>query len=698
MRQHRRLFLGLAALLALLAQGSSLAAQGRPEPPVTPIGERHMKVTLELENAAPAPGTRTTLALLMEPERGWHGYWKTPGDAGFPNDVQWRLPKAASIGDLQYPVPRPLLMQGLMNHVYEGPYALLATLRIPADARPGEPLPISARLRYLVCTERSCVPESANVETIVTPGDAATPDPARQARFDGWRRALPRPLRAEARYEFRNGRFRLGIPLPATVELTSPHVFPLSDTAFGYAAAQRFSRNGDTLVVEMAGNDVTELPAFSGVLGLGNGAGLAIQARPGSVPAAGQGLAVGDSAPQLRTTLLALLGAILGGLLLNVMPCVFPILSLKVLSLAKANPDAYGARNEALAYTAGAVLVCLALGAVLMALRALGSEIGWAFQLQNPAVILLLILLTSAMGLNLAGLFELGSLSAGSRLAGQDGPAGAFWTGGLAAFVGTPCSGPFMAGALGAALVLPPLAGLLVFAGLGFGLALPFLLLSFAPVLQGWLPRPGAWMQTLRRVLAIPLFASTVWLVWVLGRQTGVDGAVLGIAAALLLGLGLWFTGLRQQTLLRLRWWPAFLAMLLALGCIGLLPSNMEKTERSAKLAGEPFDQARLAALQAEGRPVFLYFTADWCLTCKVNERVAIDRQDTRQAFSKAGVVTMIGDWTDGDPQISRFITAHGHSGVPFYLWQHADGRTEILPQLLTPDSLPKLARDIPQD
>ncbi|MGP5741737.1 protein-disulfide reductase DsbD family protein [Pseudomonas aeruginosa] len=693
-------------LLAVLLHGWPLAVQAaQPSTPPTPESARHMAVTLELENLEPAPGTQTTLALLMQPEQGWHGYWKVPGDAGFPSSVQWSLPESVTLGELKYPVPHTLLIQGLMNHVYEGPYALLATLRVPAAAKPGERLPISAKLQYLVCTERLCVPENAEVKTFVTVGAAAHPDATRQARFDTWRQALPRPLSAEASFQFKDGQFRLGIPLPAAVELTAPHIFPETDSTFSYAATQRFSRDGNTLIVEMDSSAAPPPATFAGVLSLGNGTGLELHAQPGEVPVAGQPLkgsgATNEAeANALRTTALALLGAVLGGLLLNIMPCVFPILSLKVLSLANAKRDSRVARHEALAYTAGTVLVCLVLGALLIALRALGSEIGWAFQLQNPAVILVLVLLTSAIALNLAGLFELGSLSVGSRLADQGGLMGAFWTGGLAAFVGTPCTGPFMAGALGAALVLQPFAGLLVFAGLGFGLALPFLILSFIPSLQSWLPKPGAWMQKLRRLLALPMFASTVWLLWVLGRQGGADSTVLGVAAALLLGLGLWFTGLRQQNLQRLSWWPAALALLLALGSIGLLPPpSSTKAEQPSELAGagEPFDQQRLAALKSEGKPVFLYFTADWCLTCKVNERVAIDRQDTQQAFKEAGVVTMIGDWTNGDAEISRFIAEHKHSGVPFYLWQHPDGKSELLPQLLTTEMLQALAKVTPQ-
>jgi thiol:disulfide interchange protein len=389
---------------------------------------------------------------------------------------------------------------------------------------------------------------------------------------------------------------------------------------------------------------------------------------------------------------IALLGAILGGLILNVMPCVFPILSLKAFSLVRAGGDERHARRESVAYTGGVILVCVGLGALILALRTAGSEIGWAFQLQNPAVVLVLILLTSAIGFNLTGLFELGTLSAGSGLVAKGGTAGAFWTGALAAFVATPCTGPFMAGALGAALLLPTVAALAVFAGLGLGLSLPFLALGFIPALRKVLPKPGAWMENFRRVLSVPMFLTALGLVWVLGRQTDVNGAVLGVCAAMLMSIGLWVTGLRQRGLKPAAWWPAGVALVMALGCIWALPEASLRADGEYAAVSQRFDAARLAALRSEGRPVFLYFTADWCITCKVNERAAIERRETQEAFSRAGVVTMVGDWTDGNPDIGRFIASQGRSGVPLYLWYAPGGDGLALPQILTPHLLVSLA------
>jgi thiol:disulfide interchange protein len=374
------------------------------------------------------------------------------------------------------------------------------------------------------------------------------------------------------------------------------------------------------------------------------------------------------------------------------MPCVFPILSLKALSLARSGESERAARIEALAYAAGVVLVCAILGGALLALRAAGGLAGWAFQLQDARVIGLLMLLVLAIGLNLAGLFELPTLSAGGRLAGAGGAGGAFWTGALAAFVATPCSGPFMGAALGAALLLPAAAAMAIFIGLGLGLALPFLLLGFVPALRRLLPRPGAWMDVFRHILAVPILITALGLAWILGRQAGVDGMTIGLAAALLLGLGLWWAGRRQFALAGGAWLPALAA---AIGALALVASVSPETAVAAApgAGSERFDEARLAALRAEGRPVFLYFTADWCLTCKVNEKAAIERAEVTQAFAAKKVAVMVGDWTRGDPAISRFLEQHGRSGVPFYLYYPAGGGApRELPQLLTPGLLAGLA------
>ena len=337
----------------------------------------------------------------------------------------------------------------------------------------------------------------------------------------------------------------------------------------------------------------------------------------------------------------------------------------------------------------GAVLICLGLGAALLGLRAGGVAAGWAFQLQDPRVILLLLLLITAVALNLAGLFELPAVTAGGRLAERRGLSGAFWTGALAAFVATPCTGPFMGAALGAALVLPTPVALAVFAGLGLGLALPFLLLGFVPALRRRLPKPGAWMERFRRLMSVPMFLTALALAWILGRQAGVDGMALGLAAAMVLGLALWWVGRRQGH--RGAWVPLAPAALAAVAAMVLVPTAATGPAMATSqtvLKSEPFTEARLAALQQEGRPVFAYFTADWCVTCKVNEKGALEREQVAEAFADKQVAVLVGDWTRGDAAIGRFLEKHGRSGVPLYLYYEPGKPVEILPQVLTPSRL----------
>ena len=674
----------LMSLAALLAPALAMAAA----PHITPA--------LVAETDSPAPGSRITLAIAMKPEANWHGYWQNPGDAGVETRVAWQAPKGLVFGKLQYPVPQPLLISGLMNYVYESDYAHLVTLDVPAGLAVGTKLPISAKVDWLACNPQMCVPETATLALQLTVGNGAI-KPETRARFDRWRTALPRPLGSTAHFQIANSRFRIAIPLPAAAKADKPYFFPLTDGVIDYAAPQTVTRKGDRLVIETAAHAGAAPLKVSGVVRLDAHTGIAIDATRGAVAA----VAPGASASAQRggsggtTTLLAALGgAILGGLLLNIMPCVFPILSLKALSLARAGGSEREARMEALAYTAGVVLVCAGLGAALLALRAAGGLAGWAFQLQDARVIGGLLLLVLVIGLNLAGLFELPAFTGGDRLARAGGPAGAFWTGALAAFIATPCTGPFMGVALGAALLLPAAGAMAVFAGLGLGLALPFLLLGFIPALRKLLPRPGAWMGTFRRILSVPMLLTALGLAWILGRQAGVDGMTLGLGAALLLALGLWWVGQRQSGGKGHTWWPALPAILVAGALIGIVPRTAASPAASVATAGtEPFSETRLAALRAEGRPIFLYFTADWCLTCKVNEKVAIDRSEVTQAFAAKHVAVVTGDWTRGDPAISRFLSAHGRSGVPFYLFYPAGGGPpRELPQILTPGLLAGLA------
>ncbi|MFN3724965.1 MAG: protein-disulfide reductase DsbD family protein [Allosphingosinicella sp.] len=671
-----RLLLLLASLFfAVPAAAQPLAA-----------GRNHIAAELVAESATPAPGQTVTIAFSFTPEPGWHGYWLNPGDAGQPARVQWQLPQGVEASELRYPVPERLVIQGLMNHVFNGPHAFLATLRLPEAIAPGTAIPVRARIDYLACTDQICVPERADLSLNLTAGDGSVTAEQR-ARFDAWRAALPRPLGSEGRFELRDGRLRVAVPLPASVAVSDPHLFAATPDAVVYAADQAISRNGDTLIVEtQAGSQADGLDGFEGLIRIGAGQGLAFAARPGPVPAAGE--PIGTAAGEGVSLVVALLGAILGGLILNVMPCVFPILSLKALSLARAGETPQRARAEALAYSAGVIVTCLALGALLLVLRASGEAVGWAFQLQEPRVVLLLLLLTTAVALNLAGLFRLPGLSLDRA---DGGRTSAFATGALAAFVATPCTGPFMAAALGATLVLPSAGALAVFGGLGLGLALPFLLLGFMPVLRRRIPRPGPWMVKLQRLLSIPMFLTALGLAWVLGRQTGVDGMALGLAAALALGLLLWWIGARGERGHRVAAAGAMVAVVVA-SLLVVRTGDSAPPSSAGLLGAEPFSEARLASLRAERQPVFVYFTADWCLTCKVNERGPLASSAVTDAFRAGGVRVLEGDWTLGDAAIGRFLERHGRSGVPLYLYYAPGQEARELPQILTASTLTALA------
>ncbi len=670
----------LLQLAVLLIAGPALAAPS------------HISAELIAEPGA-APGQTVTLAIRMRPEPGWHGYWSNPGDAGLEMTLDWTLPDGAkattSIGPPAYPVPDTLLIAGLMNHVFEHEYAVLVPFKVPANARLGTILPLGLKAQWLACTDKVCVPEQGELSTALRIGPANQPDP----RFDRWRAALPAPLGSAAQFVLQAKSIRLGIPLPASVKLDSPHLFAADDRVVDYAAPQLFSRKGDLLIVELTRAKYAALdPAqFSAVLRLNRaGDGVTISAAPGIVPSDGEPLIQAGKLPLSLPALL--LAALLGGLLLNIMPCVFPILSLKALSLVRAGESEAQARAEGIAYSAGVMLACLALGAALLSLRAGGQEVGWAFQLQEPLVVAALLLLSAAITANLLGVFEFavpGFAQAGSRK-------GAFSTGLLAAFVATPCTGPFMAAAMGAALLLPVVQALALFAALGLGLALPFLALAFIPALRRALPRPGAWMEWFRKAMALPMGLTALALLWLASRLGGWSfAAACGGLVLILLHL-LRRTGRGQRLGVAMAKFVA--AGLIGIAAVGLilLPRTIHTPSAEAQgiLPTSPFSEAALAKARASGKPVFAYFTAAWCLTCKVNEGVSIERVATRDAFAKAGVIVLKGDWTRRDPAITRYLTAQGAAGVPLYMWYPAGGGTpQQLPQVLGPETLVELAR-----
>jgi DsbC/DsbD-like thiol-disulfide interchange protein/cytochrome c biogenesis protein CcdA len=667
----------LALAASLMLAGPTAAQQSAA--PVPLFGSDKIPVVLHAEGR-PVEGREWLLALHFTPSAPeWHGYWSNPGDAGSGMQLTLDLPPDWEVGEPRYPVPKKLLLSGLMNHIYEGPYTILVPVT-PGPSLKSFSGPVRGSVDYLACAD-VCVPQHAELVS-QTGGD-----------FGRWRANIAPLLDARARFAIRGQTLRIAIPVPASMALADPHVFVANEKLVAHAAPQTFRRAGDLLVAEIPLDEygTGKAATVSGILAFGEGSGVRFEADLGTVPGGGEVIAGAQNAPVPPLWTL-ILGALVGGLLLNIMPCVFPILSLKAIALARAGESEAKARAEGLAYTAGVVLACVALGALLLALRAAGEQVGWAFQLQEPGVVVALLVLAAAITANFAGLFELPTIS--MSMGGER--TGAFATGLLAAFVATPCTGPFMAAALGAALLLPVPQALLLFALLGLGLALPFLLLGFVPPLRRLLPKPGAWMERFRRIMAIPMGLTFLALLW-LTVQLG--GRPFGLIALLLVVgvlLGLFVTGKLQRGGKLAS--PAFglvAAPFLAFAVIAL-PSVYEAKGAEAKASihdPQTFSRDALAKARASGKPVFLWFTADWCVTCKVNEASSIERESVREAFVKAGVVPMVGDWTVRDPEITAFLTEQGAAGVPLYLWYAPGAATpQQLPQVLTPELLERQA------
>lgn len=686
----RSLLLLLTALLTAPAAAQSVSQQP------------NTRIEIVSESRTPASGQPVAIGLVLTPKPGWHTYWSNPGDAGAPTRVAWTLATGtAKPAELAYPVPETLIVSGLMNYVYPHANVLMTSITPPAAMSNGTSFPVTVKVDWLVCSLEQCVPESATLTLPLTIGKGAA-DTEDGYRLAAGRAAIPKPVDWAVTWKTTGNSFVLAVPFGSTDKVKAAYFFPDKEGVIDFAAPQKVTIAGDTLRIETTAANPPPTGPITGVLkveqtDIDRPLGFAITANPGSVLAAGlplgQPTRPSTEAPAL---LPILLGAILGGIILNIMPCVFPILSLKALSLSKANIDSRSARRDALSYTAGVVLVCAALGGLVLLLRAAGSQVGWAFQLQDPRVITFLLLLVTAIALNLAGVFEI-SLSTGSF--GDDtirkgGALGSFATGALAAFVATPCTGPFMAGALGAALILPPVQAIAVFAGLGLGLALPFLAIGFIPALRRALPKPGAWMNRLRAILSVPMFLTALALAWVLGRQAGVEGMTAGLAGAVITGLFLWWLGSRQHGGSG-GWLPAGAAIAAGLVAILLLPitepSAQAGTTATTGLAAERYSPARLAALRSSHKPVFLYMTADWCLTCKVNEKGAMSNAAVAASFKAKGITVMEGDWTRGDADISQWLAQRGRAGVPAYVFYSADGKDQELPQILTVGTLTAL-------
>lgn len=637
-----------------------------------------------------APGQSFHMALRTVLDPKWHTYWYNPGDSGEPVQITWMVPDTLSPGEIIWPLPEPIATGPIINYGFEGIPYFPVEFKVSQDALPGEQILVTADVYYLVCSD-ICVPEGTMLSLQIGVGDPVV--------HDRWNDAINVALKdapkagpitggakkvdGQASYTFQN--------LPDGVDVSSLYFFPYENDIIDHSAPQLVTQgdNGIRLTTPAAfGWDNGTPDNLSGVLGYdidGQKTGQIVEvARDMALPIGAMANTPGTAQPAASSMGLigAIIAAFIGGLILNLMPCVFPIISMKALSVAKtAHTERAHVKREGWVYTAGVVATFLVLTLILLAVKAGGAEVGWGFQLQSPQLVAALALLLFVIGLNLLGVFEIGTRlqGAGSELTTKDGWLGTFFTGALAVIVATPCTAPFMAGAVGYALAQPALITIAVFMALAFGFAAPFLLLAYSPGLLTKLPKPGPWMVRFREILAFPMFAAAIWLVWVLNMQAGADGLLAILSAMLLFALAVWLFKRRPT-------WAKALGVAALLAALAL-PLTTRTASTTTQLEMQAWSPERVAELRANGQTVFVDFTAAWCVTCKVNEKLVLSRPDVKQVFEETNTAFVIADWTNKNDAIAQELARHGRSGIPLYLVYPPGNNPvspEILPQVLT--------------
>ncbi|HEY1224503.1 MAG TPA: thioredoxin family protein [Brevundimonas sp.] len=694
----RRLLILIASALTLLTVP---AVQAQTFAPITSAADaqrgQHIEAELVAMTASAAPGSTVVVAVRQRIDRGWHTYWRNPGDSGGATTLSWTLPTGVTAGEIVWPLPERQSVQGLMNYGYSGEVWLPVPIEIPATARVGQTLSLKVDALFLVCSPEMCIPDPLTLQVDLPIRDGA---PALTRDGPAIQRVLadaPRPAGITAHATWADGVLTItatGGPLSGG-EARSAAFFPYEPRIIDHPAPQTGERgpNGLTLALQpgrkLAADGLTG--PIRGVIATDIGA-FEITAEPGQPlsGASGDGALVAETAstgwaPFLQAALFALIG----GLILNLMPCVFPILAMKAAALAGVSGDPGAARRDGLGFLAGVLTTFLALAGVILLIRAGGQAAGWGFQLQSPAMVMGLSLLMLAVALNLSGVFHMGAGLQGAAsgpLSRLPGWAGAFCTGVLAVVVAAPCTAPFMASALGAALVMPWPMALTVFAMLGLGFALPFVMASLSPGLIRRLPRPGPWMERLRNLLALPMYAAALWLGWVFLQQAGDLATGLLAAAALALTVTLILAGRMQSGK-----GPAFLIWISLIAAAGLAVAAHQTNSapiastRHSALPSQPWSPEAVQTALDQGSPVLVNFTADWCVTCKVNEGAALGSPAVAEAMKRTNAVYLVADWTRRDDRIATELARHGRSGVPLYLlYTPGQPQPRILPQLLT--------------
>jgi DsbC/DsbD-like thiol-disulfide interchange protein/cytochrome c biogenesis protein CcdA len=624
-----------------------------------------------------APGKPLHLGLRLRLAPGWHTYWRNPGDAGVAPELALDLPRDASAGPIAWPAPARVAEGPLMTYGYTGDVLLPVTVTPPVSGS----LMVKAHADWLVCRE-ICVPEEGDFRLDLPAGTA---DPSAQAPlFAASERQMPRASPWSAVVN-REGILWVRGPELNPNTVADAWFIPDGPGAIRDSAAQPLTvwEGGFTLALRLGKTFRPEV-GLSGVLSVRDRSGLEsdfeLHAVPGSVPA------------PVTMRLSHILGlAFLGGLILNLMPCVFPILALKAVGLTGVARGT--ARWQALAYTSGVLVAFAGLGAALLAARAAGTAAGWGFQFQSPVFVAAMAWLLFGVGLNLSGVYAIGTglVRAGHGIYARPAQLGSFFTGLLAVIVATPCTAPFMGAAIAAGLAAPAAVTLAVFLVMGLGLAAPYAVLAVMPAMWRVAPRPGRWMEVLRQVLAFPMYAASAWLVWVVSQEAGPSGVLATVAGLVLLGFAGWVLGITQaggNAARRIGQSATAIALLAALTALTNIAPAVDLPASATEAGAETFSAARLASLRAQGRPVFVNMTAAWCVTCLVNERVAIGTDAVRRAFHERGVIYLKGDWTRQDPQISEYLRENGRDGVPLYVYYPPHGAPEVLPQILTENTV----------
>jgi len=656
-----------------------------------PVQQPHSQAELIAERMAVTRGQPLTVALRLQMEEGWHVYWKNPGDSGMATSIAWALPDGFSAGAIQWPHPARIDTGPLTSYGYEREVLLLVELQSRAALAPDAPVPIRAKADWLVCKE-ICLPASADLALELPVATTAAPaDPRWEGAFAEARARLPvkaRDWRVQASQRGDELTLRLAAP-PDAPRLYDLAFFPGREGLIMNAERQRFERTPTGYALHLRAST----QAFGGARTL---AGVLVaQSGFGSARALEIDVPIEIAAPaRAASTPVALLAALLlafgGGVLLNLMPCVFPVLAIKVLGVVQqTHAEPARLRSHGLLFALGVLLSFWAIAGLLLALRAQGAALGWGYQLQSPAIVAALALLFFALGLNLSSVFQIGgalqSIAGGVRARGAH--ADALLTGMLATAVASPCTAPFMGAALGFALVRPAFDAMLVFTALALGMAAPYVLLCFVPQLMRRLPRPGPWMETLKQLLAFPLYATVVWLVWVLGQQVGMDGAARLLAGLVLVAAALWAVGRWAHAARGARTAARAIALALILAGIAVAwpDRRVEQPAQAAQGAWQPWSEEAVRNALAQGQPAFVDFTAAWCVTCQVNKRLVLSAQAVERRFDELGIARFRADWTNRNPAITAALARMNRSGVPVYaLFSPAGGAPVLLPEVLT--------------